>query len=67
MPGGNAKLGLLQSNLYSVDDELRLSRARGVEADPGTDGDRRHRLGDDAAARRQHGFTYPVVNDPASC
>jgi iron complex outermembrane recepter protein len=65
MPGGNAKLGLLQSNLYSITtnygfrarEELKLNPALTAIAGIGWETTRLH--GDNTA------FAYPVVNNPA--
>ena len=54
MPGGNAKLGLLQSNTLQRHVELRRSRARGTQADAEPDGGCRHRLGNHASEGDQH-------------
>jgi iron complex outermembrane recepter protein len=64
MPGGNARLGLLQSNLYSLTtnygfrarEELKLTPALSVIAGVGWETTRLHGI--------NTAYTYPVINDP---
>ena len=54
MPGGNARLGLLQSNTWSDTSNYGVRAREELKLTPQPDGDCRHRMGNDASEGDQH-------------